>query len=86
MQKKTIITIILVMLLLTILCGCEKDLYTTGCRVIHEEGDYVTYQTVCDNCGYEYGDPTTTSVYSKLFYTVNCTRCGEIIYVRLERK
>lgn len=87
MSKKLFAGILLPVLLLIItMTGCEKELHTTGCRVIHEEGDYVTYQTVCDNCGYEYGDPTTANVYSKLFYSVNCTRCDEIIYVRLERK
>lgn len=63
----------------------NKELTVTGCRVISEEDNYVTYQTVCDNCGYEYGDPATAHVYKKLMYTVTCTWCGELIYVRLER-
>ena len=79
---KLILTVIGVLFLLT---ACEKELTTTGCRVIYQEDNYVTYQTVCDHCGYEYGDPVTTQVSRKLMYSVNCTRCGEIIYVRLER-
>ena len=70
---------------LAILTACGRGLTTTGCRVINQEDKYVTYQTVCDHCGYEYGDPTTVHVSSKLMYSVNCTKCGEIIYVRIER-
>lgn len=70
---------------LFVLAACSAGLTTTGCRVIHQEDKYVTYQTVCDHCGYEYGDPTTVHVSSKLMYSVNCTKCGEIIYVRIER-
>ena len=68
-----------------ILTACSTGLTTTGCRVIHQEDNYVTYQTVCDNCGYEYGDPVTTHVSRKLMYSVTCTRCDEIIYVRIQR-
>ena len=70
---------------LFVLTACGTGLSTTGCRVINQEDNYVTYQTVCDHCGYEYGDPTTTHVSHKLMYSVTCTRCGEIIFVRLER-
>ena len=84
MSKIKLIFVTIITLL--ILTACSTQLTTTGCRVLHEEDKYVTYQTVCDNCGYEYGDPTTTHFSSKLMYSVNCTRCGEIIYVRLERK
>ena len=68
-----------------VLTACKTGLTTTGCRIINQEDNYVTYQTVCDHCGYEYADPTTTHVSSKFMYSVNCTRCGEIIYVRIER-
>lgn len=67
------------------LSACNAGLTTTGCKVIQQEDKYVTYQTVCDHCGYEYGDPKTIHVSGKIMYSVNCTRCGEIIYVRLER-
>lgn len=70
---------------LLILTACSTELTTTGCRVINQEDNYVTYQTVCGHCGYEYGDPTTTHVSKKLMYSVNCTWCGEIIYVRIQR-
>lgn len=66
--------------------ACSTELTTTGCRIIYQEDNYVTYQTVCDHCGYEYGDPVTTKVSGKLMYSVNCTRCDEIIYVRIQRK
>ena len=88
MKIKGLLSILLIMTLLAGLftaCG-SKSLHTSGCRIIQEEDDYVTYQTVCDNCGYEYGDPTTAHVSSKLLYSVSCTKCDEIIYVRLERK
>ena len=87
MKFKRFLSISLVMILLASLftaCG-SQSLNTSGCRIINEEDNYVTYQTVCDSCGYEYGDPTTAHVSNKLFYNVNCTRCGEIIYVCIER-
>lgn len=83
MKKIKLLFIAIWMLL--ILTACSTELTTTGCRVINQEDNYVTYQTVCDHCGYEYGDPTTVHVSSKLMYSVNCTKCGEIIYVRIER-
>ncbi len=85
-MKKIIINILLVALTITLLAGCSRQLTTTGCRVIRDEDNYVTYQQVCDHCGYEYGDPTTVYVGTeKLVYSLNCTWCGEIIYIRLER-
>lgn len=70
---------------LFIFTACSTRLTATGCRIIQQEDNYVTYQTVCDHCGYEYGDPTTVHISNKLLYSVNCTRCGEIIYVRIQR-
>ena len=85
-MKKIITLILAAALFVTLLTGCGQ-LKTTGCRVIRDEDNYVTYQQVCDHCGYEYGDPTTTYVgRTKLVYSLTCTRCGEIIYIRLERK
>lgn len=83
MKKITLLFVVICMLF--ILTACSSELKTTGCRVIHQEDNYVTYQTVCDNCGYEYGDPATAHVSQKVMYTVTCTQCDEIIYVRLER-
>ncbi len=82
---KRIMVFMLVFALSLSMVACGTRLTTTGCKVIHQEGKYVTYQTVCDHCGYEYGDPTTVHVSMKVMYSVNCTWCGEIIYVRLER-
>lgn len=81
-----IIPLILVLVLLScIFAGCTSNgLTTSGCRVIRDDGEYVTYQTVCDNCGYEFGSPTTIYAYN-VFYNVVCTLCGEIIYVRIDR-
>lgn len=84
-MKKSIALFLIVALTITLFTGCGKQLTTTGCEIIHEEDNYVTYQTICDNCGYEFGDPATTYVGRKLFYTVTCTMCREIIYVRIER-
>ena len=77
--------VFLTICMLFILAACGTGLTTTGCRIIQQEDKYVTYQTVCDHCGYEYGDPVTTHVSHKLMYSVNCTGCGEIIYVRIQR-
>jgi len=82
---KRIIAMVLVTTAIFLLTACNAQLKVTGCRIIHQEDNYVTYQTVCDHCGYEYGDPATAHVSRKLFYTVSCTRCGELIYVRIER-
>lgn len=69
-----------------ILTACSSELKVTGCRIIRQEDDFVTYQVVCDQCGYEYGDPVTMRIpYSKQVFSVNCSRCHEIIYVSLER-
>lgn len=82
---KKILAFFACVMLLFVLTACSVGLKTSGCRVIQQDGKYVTYQTVCDHCGYEYGDPVTTHVSSKLMYSVNCTRCSEIIYVKIER-
>lgn len=84
-MKNLIKTALVSVLAISLFTGCSRQLTTTGCRIIQEEDGYVTYQTVCDNCGYEFGDPTTEYVGKKLFYSVTCTACREIIYVRLER-
>lgn len=82
---KRFIVILIIISAVFFLTACSTQLKTTGCRVIHQEDKYVTYQTVCDNCGYEYGGPATAYVFTKLFYTVTCSECGELIYVRLQR-
>ncbi|MBQ7857546.1 MAG: hypothetical protein IJ351_02790 [Oscillospiraceae bacterium] len=85
-MKKLTTGCLITVLIISLLAGCSRQLTTTGCRVIQDEDNYVTYQQVCDNCGYEYGDPTTVYVgRTKLVYSLNCTQCGEIIYIRLER-
>lgn len=84
-MKKIIATIFIAVFTMAFLAGCSRQLTTTGCRVIRDEDNYVTYQQVCDNCGYEYGDPTTAYVGTKLVYSLTCTQCREIIYIRLER-
>ena len=86
-MKKLITGILTIALTIILFKGCSKQLTTTGCRVIRDEDKYVTYQQVCEHCGYEYGDPTTVYVGStKLVYNLVCPRCEEIIYIRLERK
>lgn len=72
-------------ILIFLLTACNSELETTGCRVIHQEDNYVTYQQVCENCGYEYGNPTTAHISKKLFYTLTCTRCGKLINVLIQR-
>lgn len=64
-------------------CG-SNSLTTSGCRVIRDDGKHITYQTVCDNCGYEFGSPTTIT--GTVFYSVPCTQCSELIYVEIARK
>lgn len=81
------IAMLLVVCMAALLVGCSKTLVTSGCRVIRDDGEYVTYQIECENCGYEFGTPTTAYVSNdQLFFNVSCTLCGEIIYVQLERK
>ncbi len=84
-MKKIFAVFVISTLILTLFAGCGGQLKTTGCRVIRDDDGYVTYQTVCENCGYEYGDPATAYVATKLVYSVNCTQCREIIYVKLQR-
>lgn len=85
-MKKIITAIFIAIFTIVFLVGCSGQLTTTGCKVIYDEDNYVTYQQVCDNCGYEYGDPVTAYVgKAKLVYTLTCTRCRELIYIRLER-
>ena len=72
-------------LLLSILSACSGELSASGCRIISEDGNHVTYQQVCPTCGYEYGDPTTAHVSQKLMYSLTCTQCGGLIIVRIER-
>ncbi len=84
-MNKTIAFVLVFVLVISVLASCTSNgLTTTGCRVIRDDGKYVTYQTVCDNCGYEFGSPTTIYAYN-VFYNVVCTLCGEIIYVRIDR-
>ena len=83
-MKRIIAICLLVALLACILSACGR-LSASGCRIISEDGKYVTYQTVCPNCGYNYGDPKTVHVSSKFMYSVTCTRCGGLITVRIER-
>lgn len=86
-MKKLSAATLMVALTATLLVGCSKNLVTSGCRVIRDDGEYVAYQIECENCGYEFGTPTTDYVSNhKLFYNVSCTLCGEIIYVQLDRK
>ena len=84
-MKKVIAACLIVALFVCMLSACGGGLSVSGCRIISEDGKYVTYQQVCPNCGYEYGDPTTAHVSSKLMYSLTCTRCGELITVRIER-
>lgn len=84
-MKKIIIWISLLALLMSF-AGCSsKKLTTTGVEVIHTEDDYVTFQIVCDHCGYHYGDPKTAKVINKIFFTLVCNGCNELMYIRLER-
>lgn len=82
-MKKRIVSVLMAALAGILFCACSKELTTSGCTVLRDDGEYVTYQTVCDHCGYEFGSPTTVGF--DVFYSVNCTRCGEIIYVKIER-
>lgn len=85
---KKAIAIILVSVILTIsLAGCGNSLTTENCRVIRDEDNYVTYQTVCDNCGYEYADPKTVHVSSigSFRYSIVCPQCSELMYILIER-
>lgn len=83
-MNKTIALVLVFVLIISAFAGCSRRLTTSGCRVIRDDGEYVTYQTVCDNCGYEFGSPTTIYAYN-VFYNVVCTLCGEIIYIRIDR-
>lgn len=58
-------------ILIFLLTACNSELETTGCRVIHQEDNYVTYQQVCENCGYEYGNPTTAHISKKTILHIN---------------
>ena len=85
---KKIITIILASILLILtLAGCNKTLTTENCRVIRDDDNYVTYQTVCDNCGYEYADPKTVHVSNtgSFRYSIVCPQCLELMYILIER-
>ena len=85
-MKRIFAVFVIITLILTLFAGCGGQLKATGCRVIRDEDKYVTFQVQCDNCGYEYGDPNTAYVGStKLVFSVNCTQCREIIYVKLTR-
>ena len=84
---KNFFTVVFIFTLIAILlvgCGGKIDA-RSGCRVLREYNNNVTYQTVCDHCGYEFGDPTTTYVADELYYSVTCTQCRETIYVHLKR-
>lgn len=85
---KKAIAIILTFVLLTIsLAGCSDSLTTENCRVIRDDDNYVTYQTVCDNCGYEYADPKTVHVSNtgSFRYSIVCPQCNELMYILIER-
>ena len=85
-MKRIFAVFVIITLILTLFAGCDGQLKATGCRIIRDEDKYVTFQVQCDNCGYEYGDPNTAYVGStKLVFSVNCTQCREIIYVKLTR-
>lgn len=84
-MKKVIAVASVAVLIVCIFAGCGGALTTKGCSVISQDGDYVTYQQVCGNCGYKYGDPVTAHVAHKLAYSLTCTSCGEMIYVSIER-
>lgn len=85
-MKEYIAILLIFILIVTAFSGCSsRQLVTEGCRVIRDDGEYVTYQTVCDNCGYEFGSPTTIYAYNT-YYSVVCTLCGELNYVRINRK
>ena len=84
-MKKVITMILIIGLITWLFTGCGGGLTTKGCTVISQDGDYVTYQQVCGNCGYKYGDPVTAHVAHKLAYSLTCTSCGEVIYISIER-
>lgn len=84
-MKKIVIWISVLALLIGI-AGCgSQNLKTTGVKVLHTEDDFVTFQIVCDHCGYNYGDPKTARVINKIFFTLVCNGCNELMYIRLER-
>ena len=83
-MKRIFILIFVMVLICSAFTGCSGgELTVSGCRVIRDDGKHVTYQTVCDNCGYEYGSPTTIT--GTVFYSVNCPKCNAIIYVNISR-
>ena len=85
-MKKFFTVVFVVTLIAVLLVGCGGTIKAkSGCRVIREYDNNVTFQTVCDHCGYEFGDPNTTYVSDELYFSVTCTQCREIIYVHLER-
>ena len=85
-MKRIFAVVFVVIWIAFVLVGCRGAVKAkSGCRVLREYENNVTYQTVCDHCGYEYGDPATAYVSDELYYSVTCTQCGEIIYVHLER-
>lgn len=56
--EKIFAVVLVVTLIVMLLVGCGGKIDArSGCRVLREHNNNVTYQTVCDHCGYEFGDP-----------------------------